>query len=125
MTYKLFLDDYRVPSFLDIKGFQYPYQDPWEIARSMDEAIQIIKQDGLPNFIAFDHDLEDEHYDGKLGQERTGYEFAKWFADYVLDNKLELPANFDYVVHSMNPAGAENIRAFMRNFIRFYQSNRQ
>lgn len=124
MTYKLFLDDYRHPPFLDIKGFSYPHQGEWIIARSMDQAIQIVKNRGLPDFIAFDHDLEDEHYDGKLGQERTGYEFAKWFADYVLDNNLELPAHFDYVVHSMNPAGAENIRAYMRNFVRFYQSGR-
>lgn len=124
MDYKLFLDDYRHPPFLDIKGFKHPWEYEWVIARSMDDAIRIVKDRGLPVFIAFDHDLEDAHYDGELGQERTGYEFAKWFANYVLDNNLELPANFDYVVHSMNPAGAENIRAYMRNFMRFYQSNR-
>ena len=123
MTYKLFLDDYRDPVFLAIRGFAYPQLGEWKIARSMDQAIKIVKQDGLPDFIAFDHDLEDAHYDGKEGHERTGYEFAKWLCEYIMDHNLEIPANFAYVVHSMNPAGAENIRRYMENFLKIWKNS--
>lgn len=124
MTYKMFLDDERVPHFLDLKGYAYPYQGQWIIVRSMQAAIDCIKDNGMPFFIAFDHDLEDAHYDGKEGHERTGYEFAKWLWDYVLDNNIVLPDNFDWVVHSMNPTGAENIRRYMANYMQHYKSEK-
>lgn len=50
--------------------------------------------------------------------EFTGYDFAKWFCDYVLDNVLDLPPDFGYTVHSANPLGAENIRCYMANFLK-------
>ena len=120
MTYKMFLDDERVPNFLGLKGYDYPSKGNWVIVRSMQAAIDYIMENGIPFFIAFDHDLEDAHYDGKEGHERTGYEFAKWFWDYVLDNNIVLPDDFGWVVHSMNPTGAENIRRYMANYMHHY-----
>ena len=108
MTYKLFLDDIRFPATSD-----------WTIARSMDDAVWYIQNKGIPYFIAFDHDLAHEHYiigDG----EKTGYTFAKWFANYVMDHDITLPANFGFDVHSMNPIGAENIRQYMSQWLHNY-----
>ena len=112
MTYKLFLDDYR-----------YPPTKDWIIARNMKDAIWYVENHGIPTFISFDHDLAEEHYaiyDGEEAKSRfdnTGYDFAKWFTAYLIDNELDLPNGFDYYVHSMNPAGKANIEHYMRNFI--------
>ena len=110
----LFLDDIRFPA--DVKYDLGPYRN-LIICRTMDDAVWCVEQYGLPIFISFDHDLADVHYiigDG----EKTGYTFAKWFCDYVMDNDLELHEDFGFFVHSMNPVGAENIRRYMENFLK-------
>lgn len=115
MTYKLFLDDIRFPP---------DYDEDWIIARSMQDAIWIVEQRGAPVWIAFDHDLADEHYIIGQTHEKTGYDFAKWFCDYVSDNDVELVEEFGYSVHSMNPVGAANIKHYMHNFLVHYRKNR-
>lgn len=115
----LFLDDIRYPA--DVRYDLGPYRDV-VICRTMDDAVWCVEQYGLPTVISFDHDLADTHYiigDG----EKTGYTFAKWFCDYVMDNALDLPNNFRYHVHSMNPVGAENIRKYMENFLKAYNND--
>jgi hypothetical protein len=115
-AWTLFLDDIRFPA--DVRHNYGPLRDV-VICRTMDDAVWCIEQYGLPTFISFDHDLADVHYiigDG----EKTGYTFAKWFCDYIMDHNLRLPAGFGYLVHSMNPVGAENIRKYMENFLKAY-----
>lgn len=118
MTYTLFLDDIRFP-----ENTEYDYRmglyNNVVICRSMDDAVWVVKQKGLPRFISFDHDLAHEHYIVGDG-EKTGYTFAKWLGSYIIDNNLELPENFGYRVHSMNPVGAENIDKYMKNFVTYY-----
>jgi hypothetical protein len=120
MTYKLFLDDYRHPKFLDEKGYSYNPKGKWVIARSYAEAINVVEAMGVPLFVAFDHDLEDAHYDGKEGHERTGLTFADWLTDYLDNNNVELDDEFDWCVHSMNPVGAERIRVHMHQWYKRY-----
>ncbi len=116
MTYKLWLDDIRIPPDNHVD---------WRIARSYDDAIWYVKSHGIPYFISFDHDLAEIHYildpDETIETERTGYTFAKWFSDYVMLNEIDLPENFNYSVHSMNPVGAKNIRDYMEEFFRHYR----
>lgn len=116
MNYALFLDDYRNP-----EGTMNSWRNDWIIVRSYDKAVNVVKHYGLPLYIAFDHDLNDEHYDsfeaGARG-EKTGYSFAKWFCDYIMENDLTLDDSFGYFVHSMNPVGAKNIDMYMKNFLR-------
>jgi len=57
--------------------------------------------------------LLSEHYSSGQTYEKTGYDFAKCFCNYIADNELELPHDFNYSVHSMNPVGAKNIRDYM------------
>lgn len=117
MTWTLFLDDIRFPE--DVR-YSYGSYKNVIICRSMDDAVWAVTHYGLPNCISFDHDLAHEHYvigDG----EKTGYTFAKWFCDYVIDNNLDIPVDFCYHVHSMNPVGAENIRCYMENFLKYYR----
>lgn len=112
--WSLFLDDIRFPE--DVKYALGPYAN-LVICRSYNDAVWAVQHYGLPKIISFDHDLADQHY--ILGDgEKTGYSFAKWFGDYVLYNRLDLPEGFCYYVHSMNPVGADNIRNYMENFLR-------
>jgi hypothetical protein len=115
MSWTLFLDDLRFPA--DVRYDYGQYKDI-VICRSMDDAVWAVQQYGLPSFISFDHDLADIHYIIGTG-EKTGLSFAKWFCDYIQDNELKFPDGFDYYVHSANPVGAENIRKYMENFIKY------
>jgi hypothetical protein len=120
MTWTLFLDDIRFPE--DVRyDYNFGTYRGVIICRSMDDAVWCVKQYGLPTFISFDHDLADVHYETGDG-EKTGYTFAKWFCDYIMDNSLDIPEGFSYHVHSMNPVGAENIRAYMKNFLEYYDN---
>jgi hypothetical protein len=114
VKYKLYLDDLRYPDL----------HPDWRIARNYHDAVWMVTNYGLPYYISFDHDLADVHY--VIGEpigtahsppEFTGYDFAKWFCNWVMDNDVCLN-DFDYGVHSANPVGAENIRCYMANFMK-------
>ncbi len=126
---KLFLDDYRVPK--DCASYMYQrgqnvliYHEDWEIVRSYKQFCDWITKNGLPDIISFDHDLADVHelkeslvidewFDLTENREYTGMDCAKWLVNYCLDNKLELP---NFIVHSANPAGCDNINGLLKNF---------
>lgn len=115
MSYKLFLDDVRYPSH--VTWVEMP-NGPWVTVRNYNDFVKHITSNGLPEFIAFDHDLGEEHYIvGKPKydeyKEKTGYDCAKWLIEYCLDNSKLFPK---YVVHSMNPIGKMNIIALIENF---------
>jgi hypothetical protein len=48
---KLFLDDVRMPP-----------DQTWDIVRNYDAFVAYITAHGVPDIIAFDHDLSQEHY---------------------------------------------------------------
>lgn len=126
---KLFLDDIRKP--LDVKVAwhggvfeEFPSLYSWDIVRSYADFTKYILTRGLPTLISFDHDLAWEHYpqkdvslittiDYSKFKEKTGYDCAKWLADYCVVNNLPLP---DYMVHSFNPVGRTNIVQFLERF---------
>lgn len=72
--------------------------------RSYGEFVGHILTNDLPTFISFDHDL---------GEDKTGYDCAKWLVNYCLEYNLQLP---NFVVHSQNPVGKQNIECLLRNF---------
>ena len=89
---KLYLDDLRVTT----EGFDrvYNYAD----------FVEYITQNGLPDFISFDHDL---------GEDESGYDCAKYLVEYCIEHNLSLPK---FSVHSQNPVGKENIERLLNNF---------
>ena len=88
-NYKLYLDDLRdCPS-------------GYVLARSSAEAIDILKEKGMPSLISFDHDLGND--------EDTAMVFLKWLSA----NYDEVPA---YFVHSANPIGALNIISYVESW---------
>jgi len=123
---KLFLDDIRQVKdavYLVNDNRRIYFEDGWDIVKNYKEFVSWIKRNGLPEFISFDHDLADVHYQvdfqdwdfftaDQLGVEETGLDCAKWLVDYCADNGFKLPP---YQVHSANPAGRENIKQYLAN----------
>jgi len=103
----------------------------WVWVTSFTEFTQYIVQKGLPDILAFDHDLSDDAYhlwhknqgykkseiDYDAYQEKTGYHCAKWLTEYCQDNKIKLKS--EVFSHSMNTKGRENIKAILNNFKKF------
>lgn len=97
MGYKLFIDDLRMP----------PTED-WVIARSSQEAWDIVQILGAPDIISYDHDL---------GEEDTSMLFIHRLILHKLENPdFNFPVN--YTIHSANPVGVKNIDGLLRSFIR-------
>ncbi len=93
---------------------EFPSHYTWVVVRSYKEFVETVLRQGMPTRIAFDHDLcyEDQNKTENF-KEKTGYDCAKWLADYCIVNTLPLP---DYYVHSFNPVGRANILQFLNRF---------
>lgn len=104
MTYKLFLDDIRDPG-----------DSRFVIARSSDEAMEIIKEHGMPVFMQLDHDL---------GGDDTTIVFLKKLTLYMIEENLSFPFDFGYDVHSANPVGVENIKAYLDQMLKYLGETR-
>ena len=121
MSYNLYLDDFRDPI-----DSSYYLNNPtyttlkWEVVRNYDAFLAIVLEKGVPDVISFDHDLADEHYESQQEygeyKEKTGYHCAKWFINYCIDNKKELPV---VLIHSMNPAGSLNIKSLFDTYNKY------
>jgi hypothetical protein len=121
----LFLDDERVPRQVTWDP-EFPMLGTilWHIVRDIDEFKGFIDAH-LPEIthIAFDHDLGPEHYPwngNKHDDGRTGMDCAKYLVEQCIERNIKLPR---FSVHSMNPAGRENIRSYLKNFRNFQQQN--
>lgn len=100
--WKLYLDDVR------------PCPSGYVLARSYEEAIELITEMGCPSFISFDHDLG-------LKPDKTelnGFSLVKWLVDKDLDEKI-IPDHFDYVIHSSNPNGRDNIDGLLGQYLSY------
>lgn len=109
----LWLDDVRDPfeesgMWLAFAPITNPSNVIW--VKSYDEFVGWIEENGLPDGIAFDHDLADED-----SKEKTGMDCAKWLVEYCLDNDEELPR---FSSQSANPPGRENIISLLTNFLK-------
>ena len=102
---KLYLDDVR-----DLPD------ESFDLARSYDEAVNYVKQHGIPTFISFDHDLGVDENEKLLP---TGFDFAKWLVEMDMDNIYKFPENFSFNVHSANPVGKANIEGYLNNYLNF------
>ena len=108
----IWLDDIRNPFVYDGWLIQYApdyaYGDGRVIwVKSYLEFTDWITQNGLPDKIAFDHDL---------GIGKTGKDCANWLVGYCMDNDKFIP---DYVIQSANPVGKENIDGLLSRFEKF------
>lgn len=112
----LWLDDYRNPFDKEIDWMVFsPIGRDCKIVwvKNYFQFKNWIEENGLPDGICFDHDLENFHITKSTYKEWTGYDCAKWLVNYCIDNELELP---EYNVQSANPSGKENIIYLLENF---------
>jgi len=96
----LYIDDERIPKT----------DQNWIIVRSYDAATSYILQNGIPDYISFDHDL---------GDSLNGYDIAKWLVNQELDGILTFPDEFEFNVHSANPVGAKNINEYLIGYLKY------
>ena len=124
--FKLFLDDFRTPAdaFMYTKNPVYLESD-WVVVRSYDEFVKTIMEKGVPHTISFDHDLGPEAYKHQMDisydqfTEKTGFHCAKWFIEYCIDSKHLITGKV--YIHSMNPAGSQNIESLFRTYDKLYR----
>ena len=102
MNWKLFLDDERYPA-------KDTLESNWRIARSVKDAMYYIQQYGMPELMSLDHDLG--------LQQLTGMDFVKQLVSYAINNNWKTIHNIVFDVHSMNPVGAKNMRAYWKQAI--------
>ena len=103
MKVNIFLDDIRTPKSND-----------WIIIRNYFDfikAFEILTFDDI-GIISLDHDLAD--YDIR-GNEKTGYDIAKWLVERAMNRNENLPF---IQVHSANTAGANNIIKYINGYLR-------
>ena len=74
---------------------------------SYNEFVNYIDTHGLPDGICFDHDL---------GEEKTGYDCAKYLVNYCLDHNYSIPK---YKIQSSNPVGVANIHSIMQTYMKY------
>jgi hypothetical protein len=99
--YKLFVDDVR----------DCPKGNDWLVARSFREATEIMKRNGCPYYMSFDHDLGNDS--------KSGFELVKWMVERDLEKEDFFPRGFMFVSHSANPIGKENIETYLNNYLNF------
>lgn len=124
----LFLDDERVIE--DVKWVEYPkYWRVITVRTFEDFKKEIVRyskcttMDNVLGFLdfSFDHDIMCYDEDGK---EYTGYDCVKWLCDFLVNDHADLN-KLNYVVHSKNPVGAENITTYIENYKGFLNERRE
>lgn len=108
MKILLWIDDKRNPfkdNWLNFSPIGKNCEVHW--VKSYQEAINFLIH-VWPDAICFDHDL---------GEEKTGYDVAKFVVEECLNRGLLLPK---YASQSANPVGRENILKLLRNYEKYY-----
>ena len=101
MSYKLFLDDIRVPTDIYPKDTN----ESWVIARNLTDFKSTIETMGIPDYISFDNDLGDTMEEGK--------DAAKWM---VFEKWMDI-SDMDFKVHSANSSGVrEYVESLLNNW---------
>lgn len=121
--YNLFIDDQindwddenqrniRDPKFID------PTRN-YIAVESVEKAIEYIENHGCPIFISFDFDLGRDS-SGKIQQSSL---LAKWLVKKDMDsNKMFIPENFSYQVHSANVEAKNNL-SLLGNWLKTRES---
>lgn len=101
----LWLDDERDP-------FKGNYKVNYDLdkyskvvwVKSYSEFVFWINTNGLPDLICFDNDL---------GEEKEGYDAAKWLVEYCQENNFGIPK---YKIQSANPVAVKNIQSYLENY---------
>ena len=102
--------------------------------KNYDDFVQYIQINGLPDLIAFDHDLGEDVAKSKVKnglskrqariqkrETKSGYECTKWLVEYLMKKDLDVP---NFVIQSANPVGKLNIESLLNNYQKHRNSNK-
>jgi hypothetical protein len=115
MGYNLFLDSEKIPLnviTVSEKDKNRYLNYKWKIVKSYEEFKNILNNNGIPDIISFEHDLNDEHknlleYDYDNFINKTGYHAAEYLIEYCNLLNKDLPI---VLIHTQNPIGYKNIK---------------
>jgi len=100
---RMYIDDTRIPLG------EYDF-----VVRNYNEAIEIIKQYGVPNFISFNHNLDVDKKETFL---KSGYDLAKWLIKSDVNNTVKIPKDFNFKIHSQNSLDKQNIIYLLNEYL--------
>ncbi|HRQ71037.1 MAG TPA: hypothetical protein PLW78_12115 [bacterium] len=111
MKYKLYLDDIRHPRHTpEYRDFDRSFFLDIKIARTYDEAVNIMNEHGIPSVLMLDYDLGADIH--------LGIDVVNHFISLVKENPSALDPEFIYFVHSNSKAGAALMRETLDNFLK-------
>ena len=84
------------------------YDITW--VKNYEDFCSYINANGLPDIICFDHDL---------GEEKSGYDCAKFVVTYCQVHQLDIP---EFEIQSSNVVGKENIRGVLNGWHRVFEA---
>lgn len=116
----LWLDDRRNPfenDWLVFSPIEQPFETIW--VESYKDFVGWITKNGLPDGICFDNSLGDFDKDGN---EKTGYDCAKWLVEHCLDNNLRPPF---FNSQSSEPHSRDLINGVLSNYKNHYDNINQ
>ena len=114
---RIFLDDEREPEFINETNTTVKVVRDYQ---AFVDAVDGALLGGTEiSFVSFDHNL------GIVDAlEHNGLDCAKYLCEMDMSCEGALLSNdFRYHVHSMNPVGAENIRAYMFSYMEWKNNN--
>jgi hypothetical protein len=118
MKIGIFLDDHRMPG--EVTWLRLPKDcNHWLVVRTYDQFVGLLEDWALNqhieiDYVSFDHDLGLGH--GIPDKDcPDGLDCAKALVEWCMNWGKKLP---DFVVHSLNPVGAENIRSYLESYRR-------
>lgn len=128
----IWLDDMRNP-FQDnwIKDYAPDFINETIVwVKNYTEFTTWIEKNGLPDMIAFDHDLGEDESRSRVEsgmskrksrsikrETKSGMECTKFLVEYCMDRNLPAP---NFVVQSANPVGKQNITSYIENYNKHY-----
>lgn len=62
------------------------------------DAIEYIKENGIPRNLVFEYDLGLD----ESGEEKNGYDLARWLVNSAFDGSLAFPDDFKYELNTQN-----------------------
>lgn len=111
----LFLDDFRngelyVKELMDEDC--YPNKEIFQVY-NYEQFTDWIEKNDLPDWIFFDHDL---------GEEKTGYDAAKWLINYCMSKNVDIP---NYQIQSSNIVGKMNIHNALKCYSEWFKEQKK
>lgn len=82
----------------------YPFES-WIKILSVEELIEFVKNEGLPDFVSFDSDLEEEE---------ISYECAKWLVNFCKIKNMPLPP---FAIYTQNQLKQQKIQLIFDNHL--------